>query len=292
MDRTDRKPPWLKVRPPGSQTCREMHTILTKHAINTICREARCPNKAECFAAGTATFLILGKACTRRCAYCHVSHGCPEEVDTTEPERLAAAVEALGLSYTVITSVTRDDLPDGGASHFVRCIEAIRWRRASCQIEVLIPDFRGDRAACEEVAAAAPEIIGHNMETVSSLFGTLRPQGDYVRSLNVLSTVADRHGRPPKSGFMVGLGETWHDIEGLLADLYKAGCRYITIGQYLQPSRRHRPVHRYYTPEEFVKLKELSLSLGMEHVEAGPLIRSSYRAASAAARWRQADTRD
>ncbi|HPC00096.1 MAG TPA: lipoyl synthase [Syntrophales bacterium] len=276
---TMRKPSWLKVRPPLSESCREVKGVLARRRLHSVCQEALCPNRAECFRAKTATFLILGNVCTRRCAYCNIGTGIPQEPDETEAQRLAAGVKDLGLSYVVITSVTRDDLPDGGAGHFARCIEAVRTAIPSSRIEVLIPDFRGRRAAWDEVIAADPYLIGHNMETVAALFGALRPQGDYQRSLALLAAVADRHGRPPKSGFMVGLGEGWRDIEGLLVDLHRAGCRQVTIGQYLQPSRRHWPVRRYYTPEEFAGLKELALSLGMEHVEAGPLVRSSYRAA-------------
>ncbi|MDQ5987684.1 MAG: Lipoyl synthase [Syntrophus sp. SKADARSKE-3] len=273
-----RKPEWLKVRLPGGPAYNRVRDALEGKGLHSVCREARCPNMTECFDAGTATFLILGNTCTRNCRYCHVAHGVPDSVDVNEPARLAEAVESLNLDYVVITSVTRDDLPDGGAAHFVACIEMIRARRPRGRIEVLIPDFQGDAAALNEIIRARPDVINHNMEVVPSLYPQLRPQGDYGRSITLLQRVHEAGGIVTKSGFMIGFGEDPGDIEGLLADLAAVHCRRVTIGQYQRPTARHWPVAKYYDPDEFAAIRRKALSMGFDHVASGPLVRSSYHA--------------
>jgi lipoyl synthase len=274
-----RKPPWLKVRLPGGDIYREVAKTLSQFKLHTVCREALCPNLGECFQAGTATFLILGDTCTRHCLYCHIRRGAPEPVDADEPDRLVAAVQALGLRYVVITSVTRDDLPDGGAAHFARCINLLQTTLPGCRVEVLIPDFKGNHDALERIIDAGPEVINHNIEVARSLFPVLRPQGDYKTSLRLLAALHPYRELISKSGFMIGLGETRDDIIALLNDLATVRCKRITIGQYQQPTRNHWPVAKYYSPDEFAELKETALQMGFQHVEAGPLVRSSYRAA-------------
>lgn len=273
-----RKPPWLKVRLPDGGADRRVERTLAGLRLRSVCREALCPNRGECFGAGTATFLILGDTCTRGCRYCHIRRGTPAPVEADEPERLVEAVRALGLRYVVITSVTRDDLPDGGAGHFARCIRLLRTTLPDRRVEVLIPDLQGSPEALERIVDAGPEVINHNIEVVRSLFPVLRPQGDYKRSLRLLAAL-DRCGDiVSKSGFMVGLGETRDDLVALLGDLAAVRCQRLTIGQYQQPTRRHWPVARYYTPDEFAELKAIALDFGLSQVEAGPLVRSSYRA--------------
>ncbi|NPV06127.1 MAG: lipoyl synthase [Syntrophaceae bacterium] len=275
-----RKPDWLKVPLPNSRAFVDMQELLGRLELHTVCREARCPNIGECFGSGTATFLILGNRCTRNCRYCNIGHGRPTPVDEKEPERLAEAAKALGLRHVVITSVTRDDLPDGGARQFSRCIDALRRARAGCRVEVLIPDFRGDRAALETVLAARPDVLNHNLEVTQGLFARLRPEGDYRRSLELLRRAAESPVRPRiKSGFMIGLGEDLDDILSLLDDLAAVSCTHLTIGQYLQPSRHHWPVAKFYTPKEFEELKQAALERGFRTVLSGPLVRSSYHAA-------------
>jgi lipoic acid synthetase len=275
-----RKPPWLKVRLPHAEKTLAVTRRLSSCRLHTVCQEARCPNLGECFQAGTATFLILGDCCTRNCRYCNVRHGIPEAPDEEEAERLASAVARLGLTYVVMTSVTRDDLPDGGAGRFVRCIERIRESCPGCRVEVLIPDFGGSPAALRAVVEAAPDVISHNMEICRKLFPTVRPQGNYESSLELLRRV---HNWNPaigtKSGFMIGLGEEQDDILMLLDDLHHTGCERLTIGQYLQPTRNHWPVYKYYSPEEFEELRKVALEMGFKAVMAGPLVRSSYHAA-------------
>ncbi len=278
-----RKPDWLKVQLPGSHPHKKIKGVLREHRLHSVCQEARCPNIAECFGDGTVTFLILGDVCTRNCRYCHVAHGVPSPPDPGEHSRLVEAVQALGLHYVVITSVTRDDLGDGGAAHFAACISALRGRIPDCRVEVLIPDFRGNQRALEEVMDAGPAVINHNLEVVPALFKDLRPQGDYRVSLELLKRISDDSSKKivPKSGFMVGFGESHADILELMEYLAGAHCERLTIGQYQQPTRKHWPVRKYYHPEEFEALKEEAAAMGFRHIEAGPLVRSSYHAAGA-----------
>jgi lipoic acid synthetase len=250
--------------------------------LHTICEEAKCPNIAECFGRGTAVFLILGTVCTRDCRYCNVTHGLPTPVNDHEPRNIAESVQTLGLKYVVVTSVTRDDLIDGGASVFFNTVREIRRLNKSCKIEVLIPDFMGNVAAVQTVIDAAPDVINHNIEVVEELFPLIRPQGNYQRSVNVLKMIKSKEPRiPTKSGFMVGLGETKEQILRTIQDLRAARVDYLTIGQYLQPTKNHVDISRYYTPEEFLELKKAALLVGFKHVESGPLVRSSYHAQEA-----------
>ena len=273
------KPSWLRVRAPGNPGYLRLARLTRELALNTVCREANCPNIGECWQRGTATFMILGSICTRSCGYCNVMHGKPGAVDASEPARLAEAVAALGLGYVVVTSVDRDDLPDGGAAVFADTIRAVRQRVANCRVEVLIPDFKGRARDLECVLDAGPDVLNHNLETVERLYRTARPGGRYGRALRLLDH-ARRHrpSTPTKSGIMVGLGESRDEILAALADLRGVGCDIVTIGQYLRPSVAHLPVARYYHPDEFKELKEHALGLGFRHVESGPLVRSSYHA--------------
>ena len=275
-----RKPDWLKVPLPNSREFIEVQGLLGRLGLHSVCQEARCPNIGECFRSGTATFLILGSLCTRNCRYCNVRHGQPEPVDESEPERLAEAVKALGLNYVVITSVTRDDLPDGGARMFARCIELLHLEVPGCRVEVLIPDLRGDREALETILESRPHVLNHNVEVTRERFADLRPSGDYARSLDLLRR-ASGSGLPviTKSGFMIGLGETRTGILTLLDDLAAVSCESLTIGQYLQPSLRHWPVTKFYSPEEFEEFRREALQRGFRTVVSGPLVRSSYHAA-------------
>lgn len=275
-----RKPYWLKVRPPYADGCRQIRSTLANLQLHTVCQEAACPNMAECFESGTATFLILGKICTRHCLYCNVAHGVPQKTDAGEIRHLIAAVRQMKLKYVVITSVTRDDLPDGGAQIFADGILQLRAAVPDCRIEILIPDFQGEAEALEEVIAAGPDVINHNMEVVESLFSELRPEGNYRRSLGLLSRIAAAPATS-KSGFMIGFGETRDDILRLLDDLAAVSCSRLTIGQYQQPSLRHWPVVKYYHPDEFARLREMAYARGFRYVESGPLVRSSYHAAKA-----------
>ena len=275
-----RKPPWLKVRPPYADGCRRIRTTLSDLRLHTVCQEAACPNMAECFQSGTATFLILGNICTRNCLYCNVVHGPPDDPDKNEIDHLVDAVRQMNLHYVVITSVTRDDLPDGGAQAFADCILKLRQEIPACKVEVLIPDFQGQPYALDKVIAASPDVINHNMEVVEPLFEKLRPQGNYRTSLRLLSRLA----QTPiisKSGFMVGFGEQKEDILRLIDDLAAVSCERLTIGQYQQPTLHHWPVARYYHPDEFAEFQEIACAKGFQHVESGPLVRSSYHAAKA-----------
>jgi lipoic acid synthetase len=280
---TLRKPDWLKVRLPNSREFRHVRDVLANRHLHTICQEARCPNITECFHEGTATFLILGKICTRNCRYCHVIHDIPQPLDPHEPERLTEAVKALGLKYIVITSVTRDDLPDGGATIFAGSIASLRRQIPDCRVEVLIPDFQGNWRALEQVMAAGPDVINHNIEVAPTLYPNLRPQGNYKISLELLRRIKPGTEKKTvsKSGFMVGFGEKREDILRLLEDLVAAKCERLTIGQYQQPTRNHWPVMKYYHPDEFKEMKEVACAMGFRHVESGPLVRSSYHAARA-----------
>lgn len=256
---------------------RDIRRIMDTLDLHTICEEARCPNVWECWNNRTATFLILGDICTRRCHYCAVTTGRPRGLDLEEPARVADAVHALGLRHAVITSVNRDELQDGGASVFAETLRQIRQRIPTCTVEVLIPDFEGSEEALKTVVVERPGILNHNIETVRRLFPSLRPQGKYERSLQVLER-AKRMGARTKSGLIIGMGETLDEIRAVMRDLRAVGCDIMTIGQYLQPTKSHLPVARFYTPEEFSLLKEQGLALGFSHVESGPLVRSSYHA--------------
>ena len=275
-----RKPSWLKVRPPYANQCRDIRTTLADLQLHTVCQEAACPNMAECFVSGTATFLILGNICTRNCLYCNVEHGQPLAIDENEIDHLVSAAKKMKLEYVVITSVTRDDLPDGGAPVFANCIRELRKSVPACKVEVLIPDFQGNPALLEKVIDAAPDVINHNMEVVEPLFALLRPQGNYNLSLKLLSHIAVT-SVVSKSGFMVGFGEKSDDILRLIDDLSSVSCQRLTIGQYQQPTLKHWPVAKYYHPDEFARFKEIAYQKGFKYVESGPLVRSSYHAAKA-----------
>ena len=273
------KPEWLKVRFPAGERYSEIKGLLRQHQLHSVCEEAHCPNIGECFNGGTATFMILGDTCTRSCGFCAVTSGRPAAPDLLEPLRVASAVETLGLDYAVITSVNRDDLPDGGASVFAACIRAVRHRSPTCQVEVLIPDFEGNREALAVVVEAKPAVLNHNMETVPRLYPRVRPKARYQRSLDLIRRVKEIDpAMTTKSGLMVGLGETLAELTATLADLRESGCDLVTIGQYLRPDAKHLPVARYYHPDEFAGLREVGQRLGFRHVEAGPLVRSSYHA--------------
>jgi lipoic acid synthetase len=273
------KPEWLKVRAPGSENYHRLKGLMRTLGLHTVCEEANCPNIGECWHHGTATFMILGDTCTRSCGYCNVTHGAPKPPDVQEPVKVASAIHAMALDYVVVTSVDRDDLPDAGAGHFAQTIAETRARIPSCRIEVLIPDFKGDEAALRTVLDARPDVLNHNIETVPRLYRTARPGGRYERALQLLERArAYAPGIPTKSGLMVGLGETWDEVVQTLRDLSHAGCRIVTIGQYLRPSLANLPMSRYYTPAEFAELQRIGLELGIGHVESGPLVRSSYHA--------------
>jgi lipoyl synthase len=274
-----RHPDWLKVQIGGGETYVKMKNLLKTAKLHTICEEAKCPNIAECFGCGTAVFLILGDICTRSCAYCNVCHGEPLPINENEPKDIAESVKSLGLKYVVITSVTRDDLSDGGASVFSQTIQEIRRMNNRCKIEVLIPDFTGNRNALQTVINAVPDVINHNIEVIEALFPDVRPNGDYQRSLSVLKTIKSiKKTMKTKSGFMIGFGETKDQIIATMQDLRSSGVDFLTIGQYLQPTRNHLSVSKYYTPEEFEEFKMIAVDLGFQHVESGPLVRSSYHA--------------
>ncbi|MEN6623886.1 MAG: lipoyl synthase [Smithella sp.] len=273
-----RKPSWLKVRRPYDESCRKIRTTLAELKLHTVCQEAACPNIAECFNSGTATFLILGNICTRNCLYCNVQHGIPLPANEKEVDQLIEAVQQMSLKYIVITSVTRDDLSDGGSGIFADSIKKLHNSFPGCKIEVLIPDFQGNQPALERIIEARPEVINHNMETVKPLFPRLRPQGNYDTSLELLRRTA-ASSSISKSGFMIGFGENCDDILRLIDDLAAVRCERLTIGQYQQPTLQHWPVVKYYHPDEFARLKDYATKLGFKHVEAGPLVRSSYHAA-------------
>lgn len=275
------RPDWLKVRyNPGA--VEEIAQLMRDLHLNTVCREADCPNIGECHKKHTATFMILGSHCTRDCRFCNVQCHRPDPVDPEEPQNVGKAARALGLRHAVVTSVTRDDLPDGGAAHFARTIEKIREISPGTTIEVLIPDFRGDRAALDTVLRAKPDVLNHNVETVSSLYPAVRPQAVYARSLSLLRSC--KEARPDiltKTGFMVGLGETEEEIDRLMDDVRETGCDILTIGQYLPPSPAHAELKRYATPEDFDRYRDLAYRKGFRYVASAPLARSSYRAEEA-----------
>ncbi len=283
-----RKPPWIRVKAPLGPGVRRIKNLLRQQRLNTVCEEASCPNLAECFSHGTATFMIMGDLCTRRCPFCNVAHGRPKPLDDEEPEHLAQAVAVMGLKYVVITSVDRDDLRDGGAGHFAACVALLRERCPDTRIEILVPDFRGrlDRAL-SALAEAPPDVLNHNLETVPRLYRMARPGADYAWSLRLLERFKEEHPDiPTKSGLMLGLGEERHEVEQVLRDLREHDCEMLTLGQYLQPSRHHLPVVRYWEPGEFESLGEFARALGFVSVASGPLVRSSYHAdLQAAGEW-------
>jgi len=274
-----RLPEWARKGSPLRAAARPLRVLLRESGLNTVCEEARCPNLGECFSRGTATFMLMGDRCTRRCGYCSVSTARPLPLDPAEPARVAEAAARMGLSYVVLTSVNRDDLPDGGAAHFAATIAEVRRALPGAEVEVLTPDFLGDREALATVLAAAPEVFNHNIETVPRLFPGLRPQGRYRRSLDVLERVRElRPGQVTKSGLMVGLGETDDEIEEVLLDLRAASVDVVTLGQYLRPTRDHAPVRRYVSPGGFRALEERARALGFPTVYSGVFVRSSFHA--------------
>ena len=275
-----RKPAWIRARAPQGAGVKRIRRILREHRLASVCEEAQCPNLGECFTHGTATFMIMGDICTRRCPFCDVAHGRPDPLDRREPEQLAAAIAEMALDYVVITSVDRDDLEDGGAGHYRACIDAIRRRVPGTTVEILVPDFRGRReAALAALDAAPPDVFNHNLETVPRLYHRCRPGADYRWSLELLREFGRRHpGVPTKSGLMLGLGEELQEVHQVMADLRDHGVTMLTLGQYLQPSREHLPVKRFVTPGEFDELRRLGESMGFANVASGPMVRSSYHA--------------
>ncbi len=275
-----RKPAWLRARSPISPEVTRLKTVLRENHLHTVCEEASCPNIGECFGGGTATFMIMGRLCTRRCPFCDVAHGRPAPLDGDEPANLARTIAAMGLRFVVVTSVDRDDLRDGGAAHFVACIEAIRRTAPAVSIETLVPDFRGRLdVALDVLAQAPPDVFNHNLETVPRLYRQARPGSDYAHSLDLLARFRERAPHvPTKSGLMVGLGETDDEIVDVMRDLRAHGCELLTIGQYLQPSRHHLPVERFVEPDTFDRFARIARELGFRNVASGPLVRSSYHA--------------
>lgn len=276
----ERLPEFLKRPIIDTDTTRNVRKILKHNCLNTVCENARCPNKNECYTKNTATFLIMGNNCTRNCRYCNISCNRPEPLDPQEPKHIAKAVKDLGLKYTVITSVTRDDLTDGGAQHFANCIYEIRKISPDVKIEILTPDFKNKKEALDIIINAHPDVFNHNIETVRAVFKTARPQGNYDTSLDVLKYIKQNSDIQTKSGMMIGLGETFAQIKETIEDLYSVGCDILTIGQYIQPSKEHLPVAKYYSLEEYEELKKLAASIGIKNYQIGPLVRSSYNAAS------------
>lgn len=276
----ERLPEFLKRPIIDTDTTRNVRKILKYNCLNTVCENARCPNKNECYTKNTATFLIMGNNCTRNCRYCNISCNRPEPLDPQEPKHIAKAVKDLGLKYAVITSVTRDDLPDGGAEHFANCIYEIRKISPDVKIEILTPDFKNKKDSIDTIIKAHPDVFNHNIETVRALFKTARPQGNYDNSLAVLKYIKQNSDIQTKSGMMIGLGETFAQIKETIKDLYSVGCDILTIGQYIQPSKEHLPVAKYYSLEEYEELKKLAASIGIKNYQIGPLVRSSYNAAS------------
>ncbi len=275
-----RKPDWIRVKAPAGPGVAAVKQKLRAGGLHTVCEEASCPNLGECFSHGTATFMIMGDVCTRRCPFCDVAHGRPQPLDAAEPEHLAQAIRDMRLKYVVITSVDRDDLRDGGSGHFVACIERTRALNPDTRIEVLVPDFRGRMdVAIALFERAPPDVFNHNLETVPRLYRAVRPGADYQHSLALLQAFKARHPEvPTKSGLMLGLGEEIAEVEGVMADLRAHGCDMLTLGQYLQPTRHHLPVSRFVHPDEFARLAEIGKAMGFRHVASGPLVRSSYHA--------------
>ncbi|MBI2191923.1 MAG: lipoyl synthase [Planctomycetes bacterium] len=279
----ERKPDWLRVRFPGGGEYPRLASLFTRLRLHTVCESAHCPNMGECWAHGTATFMILGNVCTRSCGFCAVPTGRPQGLDLGEPARVGEAVESLRLDYVVITSVNRDELPDGGASLFAATVREIRRRCSQTRVELLIPDFMGNAQALAEVIEAAPDVLNHNLETVPRLYPWMRPQAKFTRSLELLRRAkAMAPGLPSKSGFMVGAGEAMKELLDAMGQVADTGCDILTIGQYLRPTKEHHPVFKYYHPDEFDEIRRRGLAMGFRHVESGPLVRSSYHA------WEQA----
>ncbi len=274
---TRRRPEWLRVRMPGGENFARLNSLMRNHRLHTVCEEARCPNMAECWNSGTATFMILGETCTRSCGFCAVKTGRPLALDLNEPYRVADAIRIMNIRHVVITSVNRDELPDGGATIFGETIRQARLVNPEITIEVLIPDFRGAGWALDLIIDTKPDILNHNTETVPRLYKIVRPQAKYERSLDLLKR-AKKKGMVTKSGLMLGLGERVDEVVGVMNDLRKVKCDILTLGQYLQPSKDHLPVDRYVHPDEFQLLKKRALEMGFRHVESGPLVRSSYHA--------------
>lgn len=283
--RPARKPHWIRARSPAGPAVQRLKKILREHQLHTVCEEASCPNLGECFTKGTATFMIMGDICTRRCPFCDVAHGRPDPLDKEEPENLAQTIAAMGLRYVVVTSVDRDDLRDGGAGHFVACIDAIRQQNPGTRIEVLVPDFRGRmERALAIMNASPPDVFNHNLETVPRLYRKARPGSDYQWSLDLLKKFKAHHGDvPTKSGLMLGLGETLEEVEQVMRDLRAHHVDMLTLGQYLQPSLNHLAVERFVPPEEFDRLRDIGEALGFRQVASGPMVRSSYHADQQAA---------
>ncbi len=280
ITRPPRKPDWLKVRFPAGPNYARIDRLHREQGLHSVCRSAACPNQGECWEQGTATFMILGNHCTRDCRFCNVAHETPLVVDQQEADRVALAVAELGLRHAVITSVTRDDLADGGAGQFAAVTRAIRTHSPECRIELLIPDLQGNHEALKDILLAGPEILGHNLETVPRLYPVARAGAVYHRSLKLLAAAKEIDSDiPTKSGLMLGMGETFAEVLAVMKDLHLAGCSMLTLGQYLQPTRNHLPVTRYIDPDEFSELRQKGLQLGIAHIEAGPLVRSSYHAA-------------
>lgn len=279
MTTKNRLPQWLKVRMPGGPNYLELKNLLKDNKLHTVCEEAHCPNIGSCWERRTATFMILGDICTRACAYCAVTSGKPGILDLEEPVRLAETAQLMGLKYAVITSVNRDDLPDGGAYMFAQCIFQVRKRLPSCKVEVLIPDFQGNWEALNTIIQAAPDTLNHNIETVNRIFRRVRPKGKYEQSLLLLEKAKELDANVvTKSGIMVGLGESWDELLATMRDLRSVDCDLLTIGQYLRPSDKHIVLDRWYTPKEFDQLSKEAYKLGFKHVASGPLVRSSYHA--------------
>ncbi len=280
-----RKPAWIRAKSPAGPEVQRLKSILREQRLFTVCEEASCPNLGECFTHGTATFMIMGDICTRRCPFCDVAHGRPDPLDPEEPRHLAETIEAMGLRYVVVTSVDRDDLRDGGAGHFVDCIQSIRERNRDTHIEILVPDFRGrmDRAL-DILHKAPPDVFNHNLETVPRLYKKVRPGSDYQWSLTLLKNFAQKHPDvPTKSGMMLGLGETLEEVEQVMRDMRDHDVNMLTLGQYLQPGRHHLPVDRFVHPDEFDRLREIGEAMGFGQVASGPMVRSSYHADQQAA---------
>ncbi len=275
-----RKPEWIRAKAPTSDLVKQLKNTLRENNLYTVCEEAACPNLGECFSKGTATFMIMGDICTRRCPFCDVGHGRPNPLDASEPKNLALTIQNMNLKYVVITSVDRDDLRDGGAQHFVDCIEATRMHNPNIKIEILTPDFRGRMdLALEILALSPPDVFNHNLESVPSLYKKIRPGSDYLWSLQLLQRFKQQHPTvPTKSGIMLGLGESLEEVEQVLKDMREHEINMLTLGQYLQPSRDHLPVERFVTPEEFKQLETLAYELGFDQVASGPMVRSSYHA--------------
>jgi lipoic acid synthetase len=277
-----RLPEYLKRPIIDTEKTKNVRKILKANCLNTVCENARCPNKNECYTKNTATFLIMGNNCTRNCKYCNISCAKPEPLDKNEPENIAKAIKELGLSYAVITSVTRDDLPDGGAQHFAQCIYQIRKLTPNVKIEILTPDFKNNKKSLNTIITANPNVFNHNIETVREIFKTARPQGNYKNSLEILKYIKSNSNITTKSGLMIGLGETFEQIKETMIDLKSVECDILTIGQYIQPSKEHLEVKKYYTIEEYEKLKEMAKEIGFKQYKIAPLVRSSYNASELA----------